>query len=313
MTGPKDFYTFGNGLRLSYTEKDGVSFSIYGIRHQKGMGINNDVWGANLAYHLNKIIIKHCFSSSIDTSRNLNSYILSNEAQLIKNKTTSLNVNAGAGFDHSAVPVPGLKDTLGSSFGYNFLYSKDKLRIVSSVQRNSANYPGAFRGYQYQNHDVRLQGKSSFVGLFYRYTYSKTNYFKDSIYNLTSYNYNLSNYGVQGGWGNKVMNIIVGTGVLSQTGQTTSPPRYQSFNLDYSLRVSKYLTFQSSSLVGYSTLSFSKSPDLFTQMLSLSTVYGGVQMLYSKFPNYQPILVSTPGVQTGDQSGGPGVTSPGPR
>jgi len=303
MTGPKDFYTIGNGLRLSYGQKDGLSFSIYGILHQKGLGTYNDIYGANLGYHLtHNIVVKHCLAASYDTSRNMNSYILSTDVQLIKNKTTALNVSAGTGFDHSAVPIPGLKDTLGTAFGYNFTYGKDKLRIISSVQVNSNNYPGMFRGYQYQNHDFRYQGKNSFIGLFYRYNYSKTNYFKDSIYNLTSYNYNLSNYGVQTGWNNKLMSIAIGTGILSQTGQTTAPPKYQSFNLDYNLTIAKYLYFQSSSLVGYPTLSFSKSPDLFTQLFALGSSYGGVQMLYSKFPNYQPVYTTT-GVQSGDQNG----------
>lgn len=301
MTGSKDFYTFGNGVRLSYIQKDGISVSIYGIRHQKGYGINNDIYGANVGYHLNKIIIKHSFASSYDTSRNMNSYLLTTDAQLIKNKTTSLNVNAGTGFDHSSISRPGLKDTLGSSFGYNFTFNQNMLRIISSVQRNSDNYPGAFRGYEYQNHDVRLQGKNSFIGLFYRYNYTKTNFFKDSIYNLTSYNYNLSNYGIQSGWSNKTINVVIGTGILSQTGQTTSPPKYQSFNLDMNLRIGKYLNFQSSSLLGYSSTPFSKSPDLYTQMAALSTTYGGLQVLYSKFPNYNAPLV--PGTQVGDQSG----------
>ncbi|MGN6568023.1 MAG: hypothetical protein ACTHJ0_08730, partial [Flavipsychrobacter sp.] len=304
MIGPKDFYTIGNGLRLSYTDNEGISFAVYGIKHQPGLGTFNDIYGVNFGYHLtHEIVLKHCVAASYDTSRNMNSYILTNEAQLIKNKTTSLNINGGVGFDHPQVPIPGVKDTLGTSVGYNFTFSKDKLRVISSVQLNSSNYPGMFRGYKYQNHDIRYQETNSFIGLYYRYNYLKTNYFKDSIYNLTSYNYNLSNYGVQAGWNNKLMSIVVGTGVLTQTDQTTAPPKYISYSLDYSLAVTKFLFFQSSSLLGFPTFSFSKSPDLYTQLFSLGSSYGGFQMLYSRFPNYQSSFTPT-GVQTtGDQKG----------
>jgi hypothetical protein len=282
------FYNAGHGLKLSYMWANGNYVSVCGIMHYADTFYSSDNVSAMVHYHVGrKLWIDNTVATNFDYTNKVNSYIEMNQIQLVGIKNFNVVARIGAGFDHSTL---GLKnnpnDIIGKSLSYNAGYTLKHIALLSSLTYNDNNYPGINKGYRSQYHQLNYNWSHQFIGLFYQSNYMNANYFRDSIYITNTTLYNMRNYGFHAGWAANQMSVVVGTGILQQTGLPNTPPMYQSFSIDY-VYTKRPFNIQLSALAGIPFLvgtSSNYNPDIITFRGIIAHTYGGIQAYYSRIP-----------------------------
>jgi hypothetical protein len=300
------FLTFGNGIKTVYDLHKG-SVSIYANKSRE-LYINNDNAGVSFKYNgwKNKVMTNDLLAN-VDHKTNVNSIIQSNSIKY-KNKAKQLaaGISFAFGLENHTNPAIHDNNTLwGYEIGYDLSYfHKKSWAVTSTVQFNSNSFPGLYKGYRMQSHDLKwMLNKSLFVDAFYTSNYTKQSFFRDSIFYYNKLLMNMTRYGIRSGVTFKRMNFVLGYGKASYTSASTnSLPQYDFASGDLTINLGSYSQFFFSTMGGYkSDYGKYKTNILFyTNTGGVSFKFGGVQMLYNNLPLFQD--PSDPSIFTGYQT-----------
>jgi hypothetical protein len=251
MVETKYYYSNGNGIKLTYN-KNGFETSISGIKHNSYYSLTNNTLMASIRYPVHKMMFAHYVAMNFDRVRK-NAYVISNELQLLSKKNISLSANAGIGLDYSIIRYqPTHRNKYGTAFGYAFLLNAGKWVFTSNVQYNNYFFPGITGGLQMQSHNVRLQMKNKYLGIFYQYNQNLFNILRDTLYNTDVLNFNMSRYGATVGINSEKQFFSFSTGKLRQNIQYgNSLPKYQFYEMYYMWGMGKHTTLTINSTSGY--------------------------------------------------------------
>ncbi len=294
--GSRFFAINGTGAKVRYKWKEHGEISLSGSLHDQQYYYAgyyaNDNLTADLKYALKRIVFWHTATSNFDLTYHLNSYIFWNNVQLLKNKTTILEVTGAIGLDHSTNQIANApKELWGSSLGYLFNYHKNKWSIASNLEENSNNYPGLRKGLRFQSHNINRQFGKVPLGLFYESNYTQSNYFRDTIYRSDVFTYNITKYGIRSGWYGKNMGFGLSLGIMSQEGIGNSiGPKYPYTDFNYSYSKRKFhLLFRS--LTGYTNKNGNVREDVFvtSSNIHIYNTHFGVQGFYERTPIVNPM------------------------
>ncbi|MFY0255731.1 hypothetical protein ACDQ55_17455 [Chitinophaga sp. 30R24] len=309
MSDIRYFYVYGTGFRVSYKPGGRAEVSLSVSKHDNLASItNNNVTGA-VKYGVGHVMISHALSADIDNTKKYNSFLFSNEAQLLKKDNISLYVNAGVGKDISTLNLPGTPpDKLGGAGGYSFNVSGKKISFVSQMQYNSDYYPGLNKGLQIQYHTFNWKFGSNGIGAFYQYNRTNVRTLRDTLYNTDDLKFNLSKYGLTYSHVIASGNASISGGRLQQTGTFSNTlPEYTFLEILYTQRLGKNANIYLNTINGYNASYGTENKKIFITTSTLSANYSffGLKGYYvqtpvfdrtdeKKFLNYQQTLLAGP-------------------
>jgi hypothetical protein len=253
-----DFAVDGYGGKIGYSWKDNANlFDVYGmVKSRVG---DNKVFGAHLFYMLNdNIKLKETYNSSFDNVAKVNAHVVDQRVEIALGAKARLNVKTGVGLEQSTGtivgPNPGM--IMGSSLGYELQWLSKYINVQSTINSNSDNYPGIYKGQRLQSHDVRWLYKKIFLGGFYEYNFRKQNYFFDSLLFTNIVNLRTDNYGARTGWNTKMSNVTLSAASQRQTqqGDFKGTVSYDYLNLTTSIFFSRHVFINTNSSIGYNSV-----------------------------------------------------------
>jgi hypothetical protein len=144
-----------------------------------------------------KLVIYSDNFTNQDATRRIYSSLSVNHLYWIINNNTTLSLLAGASIEKSntwkfATSLP------GSAWGYEVESKTGKLNLHSEVSYYSKSFPGFYRGYTFQDHELSARSRSSSFGAYY--TTNKKVYTNDEDSLLTNlFNVNNTELGLKAG------------------------------------------------------------------------------------------------------------------
>lgn len=176
-----------------------------------------------------KINLRESVVANFDYDKQLNSYMIKQDAYTKIGKEMELRVLTGIGMEERTGRLVGntKKSQAGTSVGYNFNWNGKYVNILSNAMLNSNAYPGVFKGQRSQNHDVRGIYDRYFLGGFYEYNLRKQNIYTDTLLISDVFNLKTTNYGARGGVSFKNSNVSISAGQQrQQQSDTGAAPIY---------------------------------------------------------------------------------------
>ena len=225
IPGPRNFLTIGQGVSVRYenvTKYKG--FYISALKHNENAGINaymsDNIYGG-LHYQIKKLSVNHLVETNFDKFYHINSYLLSNEVIIFKRSDLHLKMFGGIGFEQDATDraMPQLSDvTKGYAGGYAFSWTGKHLQVSSTVQYNSPEYAGMYKGIYSHNHMVGYFKNHFLYSLNYYSNVTTRNTLRDTLFNSDYLQVNSVKYGAGISYQKGQIGGAIGAGIITQTG-----------------------------------------------------------------------------------------------
>jgi len=214
---------------------------------------NSKLFGGNAVLLVKeKVSLSESVVANFDQTNGVNSYLVKQEAYSKLREDMSLRVVTGLGMEQiTRNLVAGTKSNqVGTSLGYNFMWSHKHLNVISNVVMNSSSYPGVFKGQRSQTHDVRGVYDKYSLGGFYEYNLRKQNIYVDTQLFSDVFNLKTVNYGARAGVSFRNSNLSFSVGKQrQQQSDTGSLPiyeyRFMNLNASVTLGQRSYVTVNS--------------------------------------------------------------------
>ncbi len=306
MSETKNFVAFGQGLKVNHVTKRNSELGFQFIKHFKNYLFTNDYGELTYQHSLKRIRLKQGLAFNLDKVQSTNSYLLFNEAQVIRKEKISLAVNGNVGYEKA--PSNNLakkKEQLGTSVGYSFAIGHKGLNFVSLLQTTSLSYPGFGKGGFNQSHSVKYNVGKVFFDFFYMGNKSTSTILRDTLFNTDVFSYNMSRYGLNTGFMSTKTHVNLSAGVMNQPEMDVSgATKYKFFEFGYSTSAIKNVSLFYSSMNGInymngvSTWLSSNSLNLTYKRFGLRGVYVQSPLptrdTFSKGPRYSKTLNISP-------------------
>lgn len=201
---------------------------------------NSKLVGGEAQVTVKKVVLNESAVANFDQDKNLNSYIVKQEAYMKITPEMEARVITGIGMEHNTGLLAGntKKSQVGTTLGYNFNWNNKRFNIISNVIVNSNAYPGIFKGQRSQIHEARAIYNRVFLGGFYEYNLRKQNVYTDTQLISDVFNLKTTSYGTRTGLSFKNSNVTLSVGKqFQQQSDTGAAPiyEYQFLNLSASV------------------------------------------------------------------------------
>jgi len=286
ITGPRNFYTNGQGLSLLLSKPNSYQMGISGMKYLDlpiDPRFKNDHIYAYLTNYFQYFKWTQRLETGMNTFYGVNSYLLQSELEFTKNKHRKLSLYLGSGYEDD-YKSPNSNKPIGFAGGYNLAFDYQAWTLISNLNFHSNDYPGIFKGQQVQRHEICYRWKDNGVGLTYISNSNTQSTLLDTVYRSDFLSTNITKYGLFITRYGSVSNGSLRLGFIHQTIDLSGFPDGKFTDLEFCWNPSRNSTLRINSNNAFQTYKgqfsdFSTNSSLFCTYRRL-----GFTASYNRFP-----------------------------
>ncbi len=289
LSDSRQFFTSGLGASVGYqkNEVEGTRLTVISNLMSNNSINKNQTAIFTSSYKVKGLLLGTFLSVNQDPLSHTNSAIGIQHINIWSRENLLLRLIGGAGADVRE-RNDDKKYMVGSTVGYDFIFGRPHWKIMSSVLFNSNNFPGVYKGWRNQTHSADYYFTKKFsAGLFYNSSFTRQNYFIDSVYYDNRYLYNLTNYGARVGFNFKKVALTLGVARTQSLEYSSSTiPEFTSGLFSMNWRIKNIGSLSINSITSYHGDFGQEHQQVlyYANTAVLNTRYGGVNVMYNRMP-----------------------------